>query len=238
MFLKNSADKAQTLSYWNAAVEHSKTMRGIDENLARNDDNKQIAQLLLRRIDAINRREQLIKAIQNAIKVKYQPQVPEMFSTVIKAMQSRFVELQRQNSNTGRVMILMSALQDENQILNYLDLEEKKRAIDERIVHNEKLRDKRIENGEGAEEDYAAACRELLQERSELKMKIEALLKSGEAGAILRSLEDAEKRLSDVRASVAADKSSKNGTSPQKKPQPDNEQKEHDGHNADDSQEL
>ena len=119
-----------------------------------------------------------------------------------------------------------------------MDLEEKKRAIDKRIASNEKLRDERNENGEDAEEDYAAACQELLQERSDLKMKIEALLKSGETGAILRSLEDAEQRLTDVRASVAADKHSKNGTSPQKEQQPDNEQKEHDGHNADDSQEL
>ena len=236
-FLKNSADAAQIVSHWNAACEHGKTIRAIDENLARNDDNKQIAELLLRRIDVINRRERLFKAIQNAIKIKYQPQIPEMFSTVIQAMKSRFVELQRQDSNTGRVIILMSALQDENQILNYLDLEEKKRAIDERIAHNEKLRDERIENGEDAEEDYAAACQELLQERSDLKLKIEALLKSGETGAILRSLEDAEQRLADVRASVAADKSSKNGTSPQKEPQPDDEQNEHDGHNADDSQE-
>ena len=236
-FLKNSADAAQIVSHWNAACEHGKTIRAIDENLARNDDNKQIAELLLRRIDVINRRERLFKAIQNAIKIKYQPQIPEMFSTVIQAMKSHFVELQRQDSNTGRVIILMSALQDENQILNYLDLEEKKRAIDERIAHNEKLRDERIENGEDAGEDYAAACQELLQERSDLKLKIEALLKSGGTGAILRSLEDAEQRLADVRASVAADKSSKNGTSPQKEPQPDDEQKEHDGHNAEDSQE-
>ena len=77
----------------------------------------------------------------------------------------------------------------------------------------------------------------MLQGRSDHKLKIEALLKSGEAGAILRSLEDAEQRLADVRASVAAEKSSKNVTSPQKQPQPDNEQKEHDDHNADDSQE-
>ena len=68
-------------------------------------------------------------------------------------------------------------------------------------------------------------------------MKSEALLKSGETGAILRSLEDVEQRLADVRTSVAADKHSKNGTSPQKEQQPDNEQREHDGHNADDSQE-
>ena len=236
-FLKNSVDKAQTLSYWNAAVEHGETIRGIDENLASNDDNKQIAELLLRRIDVINRRERPIKEIQNAIEVKYQPQVPEMFSTVIKAMKSHFVELQRQDSNVGRLIRLMSALQDEIQILNYLYLGEKERAIDERIVHNEKLRDERIENGKDAEEVYAASCQELLQERSELKMKIEALLKSGEAGAILRCLEDAEQRLADVRASVAADKSSNNGTSPQKEPQPDNEQKEDDGHNAVDSQE-
>ena len=129
-FLKNSADKAQTLSYWNAAVEHGKTIRGIDENLASNDDNKQIAELLLRRTDAINRRYRLIKAVENAIKVKYQPQIPEMFSAANKAMQSRLVELQHQCSSIGRVIILMSALQDENQILNYLDLDEKKRAID------------------------------------------------------------------------------------------------------------
>ena len=169
--------------------------------------------------------------------LKYQPQIHQMFSTVIKAMQSRLLELQRQNSNIGKLIILISALQDENQILNYLDLEEKKRPVDERIVHNEKLRDERFENGEDAKEDYAAACQELLQESSDIKMKIEALLKSGEAGVLLRSLEDAEQRRAKVRASVTADKSSTNGTSPQKEPQPDNEQKEHDGHNADDSRE-
>ena len=99
------------------------------------------------------------------------------------------------------------------------------------------MRDERIENGEDAEEDYAAACQELLKEMFDLKMKIEALLKSGEVGATLRSHEDAEQRLADVLASVAADKFSKNGTLPQKEPQPDNEQNEHDGHNEDDSQE-
>ena len=237
-FLKNSADKTQTLSYWNAAVEHGKTIRGIDENLASNDDNKQIAELLLRRIDAINRRERLIKAIQNAIKVKYQPQVPEMYSTVIKAMQSRFVELQRQNSNTGRVITLMSALQDENQILNYLDLDEKKRSLDKLMVSNEKLREDSIANGKVVdEEDYAAACQELLQKRSDIKTKIEDLLKTGEGGAILRSLEDAEQRPAGARVNSAADKSSTKGTSPQKESEPDDEQKELDGHNADDGQE-
>ena len=225
-FLKNSADKAQTLSYWNAAAEHDKKIRGIDENLASNDDNKQIAELLLRRIDAINRREQLIKAIQNAIKVKYQPQVPEMFSTVIKAMQSQFVELQRQNSNTGRVIVLMSALQDENQILNYLDLDEKKCAINKLMVSNEKLREDSIANGKVVdEEDYAAACQELLQKRSDIKTKIEDLLMTGEGGAILRSLEDAEQRLADARVNSAADKSSTKGTSPRKESEPDDEQK-------------
>ena len=54
-FLKNSADKAQTLSNWNASVEHGKKVGKIDENLTSNDDDKQIAKLLLRRTDAINR---------------------------------------------------------------------------------------------------------------------------------------------------------------------------------------
>ena len=237
-FLKNSADKAQTLSYWTAAVEHGKTVKEIDENLASNVDDNQIADLLLRRTDAINRRDRLIKAVENAIKVKYQPQIPEIFSTVNKEMQSRLAELQQQSSSVGRVQMLMSALQDENQILNYLDLDEKKRAIDRLMDSNKKLREDSIADGKIVdEEDYAAACQELLQKRSDIKTKIEDLLKTGEGGAILRSLEDAEQRLADVRASVAADKSSKNGTSPQKEPQPDDEQKEHDGHNAEDSQE-
>ena len=236
-FLKNSADKAQTLSYWNAAVEHGKTIRGIDENLASNDDNKQIAELLLRRKDAINRRERLIKAIQNSIKVKYQPQVPKMFSTVIKAMKSRFVELQQQNSSVRRVKTLMSALQDGNQILNYLDLDEKKRSFDRLMVSNEKLREDSIANGNDAnEEDYVAACQELLQKRSDIKTKIETLLKSGDEGAILRNLEDTEQRLADARVNSAADKSSKNGTSPQKEPQLDNEQKRRCDNKVNDSQ--
>ena len=61
-------------------------MKEIDENLASNDDDKQIAELLLRQTDAINRRERLIKAVEDAIKVKYQPQIPEMVSAVNRAM--------------------------------------------------------------------------------------------------------------------------------------------------------
>ena len=235
--LKNSADKAQTLSYWNAAVEHGKTVKEIDENLASNVDNKQTADLLLRRTDAINRRDRLIKAVQNAIKVKYQPQIPEIFSTVNKEMQSRLVELLQQSSSIGRVKILMSALQDENQILNYLDLEEKKRAIDERMISNKKLRADSIANDKNFdEEDYAAACQQLLQKKSDIKMKLEALLKLADEGAFMRSLEDAEQRRADARASAAADKFSKKGTSPQKEPEPDDEQKELVGRSADDRQ--
>ena len=90
-FLKNSGDKAQSLGYWNAAVEHGKTVKEIDENLDSNVDNKQISDLLLRQTYAINRRDRLIEAVENAIKVKYQPQILKMFSTVNKAMQSQFV---------------------------------------------------------------------------------------------------------------------------------------------------
>ena len=50
----------------------------------------------------------------------------------------------------------------------------------------------------------------------------------------MRSLEDAEQRLADARVNSAADKSSKKGISPQKEPEPDNEQKELDGRSADD----
>ena len=111
-FLKNSADNALTRRYWNAAFEHDKSLKKIDENLACNDDDKQIAELLLRRADAINRREHLIKAVENAIKLKYQPQIPKIFSAVNKEIQNRFVELQQQNSSIGKLILLMSALQE------------------------------------------------------------------------------------------------------------------------------
>ena len=96
-------------------------------------------------------------------------------------MQSRLVELQQQNSSVRSVQILMSALQDEEQILNYLDLDEKKRAIDERMVSNRNWRDDSIANGKDAnKEDYVSACQELLQKRSDIKTKDETLLKSGD----------------------------------------------------------
>ena len=83
------------------------------------------------------------------------------------------------------MIILISALQDENQILNYLELDEKKFSIDKLMVSNEKLREDSIANGKVVdEEDYAAACQELLQKRSDIKTKIEDLLKTGEGGAI------------------------------------------------------
>ena len=109
--------------------------------------------------------------------------------------------LQQQNFSIGRVKTLMSAMRDENQILNYLDLEEKKRAIEERSESNEKLRSDSIAKGKDAnEDDYIAACQELLQNSSGIKTKIETPLKSGDEGAILRSPEDAEQRLAEARA--------------------------------------
>ena len=70
----------------------------------------------------------------------------------------------------------MSALQDENQILNSLDLDEEKGAIDKLMVSNENLPEDSIENGKDAnEEEYVAACQELLQKRSDIKTNIEAL---------------------------------------------------------------
>ena len=57
------------------------------------------------------------------------------------------------------------------------------------MVSNGKLRNDAIANGIEVDEEE---CQELLQKRSDIKTKIEASLKSGDAGAILRSLEDAE----------------------------------------------
>ena len=92
-------------------------------------------------------------SVENAIKVKYQPQKPEMFSAVSKEIRSQFVELQHQNSSIGKVKLLMSGLQDKNHILNYLDIEEKKRAFDERIFSKEKLRSDSFANCKDVDEE-------------------------------------------------------------------------------------
>ena len=166
-FLKNSAGKNQILSYWNAAVDHGKTIREIGEKLHDDNDDKPKAELLLRRKNTAQKRERLVQAVQNAMKVKYQPQIPEAFAYENKEMWSRFEELQQQNSSIGRLAILMSAMCDESEIQNYLDPEEKKRAVDETMVSNKKLRKEAIANGEDTNgDDYTSACQEMFQIRS------------------------------------------------------------------------
>ena len=102
-----------------------------------------------------------------------------------------------------------------------MDLEYKSRAIDEKMISNEK---------------QCYNCQEQLRERSEIKTNNDALLKSGDEGALSRNLEDAEQRLADVRANAAVDKSGKSGTSPPKDSKLDDAQKEHNGHSVDGSQ--
>ena len=168
---------------------------------------------MLRRKPSIQKRERLIQAIRNAVKLRYQPQLPEVFADGSKAMPSRFEHLQRQNTSIGKLKMLMSAIKNVNELQSYLNLEEDIRGIDESIFNNEKWRDSQIADGQDFNEEYTAENQRLLQKRSELRMKIEALLKSGDAGAILRSLEDAEQRLANVRVNSAANKTRNCGTS-------------------------
>ena len=143
-----------------------------------------------------------------------------------RAIRRRYGELQQKNPSIGRVRSLMSAWHDKSEIKNYLDLEDQKRAVDEKMGSNEKLRDDKIKNGENVEEaDYAAACQKLLRKWSYIKTKSLALLKSRDERASSGTLEDAEQRLADVRANSAADKSLENGTSPPKDQKLDDEQK-------------
>ena len=49
--------------------------------------------------------------------------------------------------------MLMSAIEVESELRNYLDLEEKKRAIDESIFNNGKWRDSQIADGPDFKEE-------------------------------------------------------------------------------------
>ena len=44
IFLKKSAEKVQVVNFWDTAVMHVRTVKEIDENLACNDGNQQIAE--------------------------------------------------------------------------------------------------------------------------------------------------------------------------------------------------
>ena len=130
-------------------------------------------------------------------------------------MLTPLVELQQQNDSIGRVKKLKSALRDKNQIPRYLDRDEKKRAVDQLMISNKKLREDSIAEGKNVDEkDYAAVCQALLQKRSDIETNIEAVLKVGDEGAFLRRLEDAEQRRAEARANSVANKSVENGTSP------------------------
>ena len=60
----------------------------------------------------------------------YQSQIPEAIAYVAnKEMQSRFEELQQQNSSIGRLAKLMSAKHDESETQKYLEPEEKKNVL-------------------------------------------------------------------------------------------------------------
>ena len=100
------------------------------------------------------------------------------------------------------------------------------------------MRNEAIANGkETNEEDYTAACQDMLRTRSDIKTKIEAPLKSGDAGAFLRSLEDAEQRLADARVNSTAGESCKSGASPQKESELPTVEKEHENQKLDDYRE-
>ena len=136
-FPKNSADRTRILSYCSAAVDHGELVTELDGKLDCMHEDKQLASLLLQRRDAIQKQARLIHAIKLAVKLKYQPQIPQAFTDRNKGKQSRFKDVQERNARPGKLKKLMSVLEDKNEIQNYLDLEEQKRCIDEAVVNNE-----------------------------------------------------------------------------------------------------
>ena len=52
----------------------------------------------------------------------------------------------------------MSAMREESEIQKYLELEEKKRAVDEKMISNEKLRNQAIAYGKDTNEEYYTAA--------------------------------------------------------------------------------
>ena len=65
-YLRNSAIKTQFLNYWDTSNVLGETIAEINGKLTQNVDKKQIAELLLRREDAVNRPERLFNAVEQS----------------------------------------------------------------------------------------------------------------------------------------------------------------------------
>ena len=124
--LKNSVYRTQVSNYWSAVVDQRELVTEIDCMLDSIHEDEPLADFSRQRVDA-KKRERLMQAIKMGVKIKYQTQIPEAFADRRKAMQSGLEELQRQNISIGKLKMLMSAIEVENEIQNYLDLEQKER---------------------------------------------------------------------------------------------------------------
>ena len=78
------------MSYWNAALDQGKLTKEIVEHLFDNHNDEEIAELLLRRNNTTQKQGRIIQAVQNAVKLKYQPQNPGAFAQGKREIQSRF----------------------------------------------------------------------------------------------------------------------------------------------------
>ena len=88
-------------------VKHGQSIKEIDESLACNHDEMHLAFIVLQKKDVIQKQERLIQENQNAVKLKYQRQLPEVFGTGKKSMQSTFAFLQHQNCIERLKMLML-----------------------------------------------------------------------------------------------------------------------------------
>ena len=120
-----------------------------------------------------------------------------------------------------------------------LQLQNSKEKCDEMIEKNED----EIEKNRDAfcnSEDYKALIEsneETLKRRAEIVVEMNGMLKPGRDNSIYRELHRMEGILSRAHVNWQEQQLKSRDTSPQKKPQPDDEQNEDNGHNADDGQE-
>ena len=100
---------------------------------------------MLRRKETI-RRQELIQSVQNAGKLRYQPQIPDVFAPENMARQSQFEVSQQQNTIIGGLKKMMLAMESENDIQTNLDRDQKKRATEGKSFNVLQLRADQKEN--------------------------------------------------------------------------------------------
>ena len=197
-----------------------------------------LADLLPNRQDLLTSLEKLFEANKVVLKAKYQPECTNTKSDRLSRYRDELTSLEGRGKNIGQMITMMQSLKYEGQLKQFLQLQNAKEKCDEMIEKNEN----EIEKNRDAfcnSDDYKALLEsneETLKKRGEIVVEMNGMLKPGGDTSIYRELHRMDGLLARAQLNWKEQQLKSRDTSPQKEPQPDDEQKDDSGKNVDESE--